>query len=98
MLGWTEAEFRLFDGGIYCNGACEKLHGQTHYIFLPAPLVTRCVQTVNPIPALHLALQLQEERHAFNHPLAAVLMGSGESPRSPLSRWKLRLSVRPLKS
>ena len=58
MLGWTEAEFRLFDGGIYCNGACEKLHGQTHYTFLPAPLVTRCVQTVTPIPALHLALQL----------------------------------------
>ena len=83
MLGWTEAEFRLFDGGIYCNGACEKLHGQTHYIFLPAPLVTRCVQTVNPIPALHLALQLQEERHAFNHPLAAAAYGQwGIAPQS----------------
>ena len=56
MLGWTEAEFCFFDGGIYCNGACEKLHGQTHYTFLPAPLVTRCVQTVHAISALHLAL------------------------------------------
>lgn len=57
MLGWTEIELNLFDGGIYCNGACEKLHGQTRYTFLPAAIVASCVKAVQAVPELHLALQ-----------------------------------------
>ncbi len=70
MLGWTEIELGFFDGGIYCNGACEKLHGQTRYAFLPAAVVAGCVKTVESFPGLHLALQLKDELHAFNCPLA----------------------------
>ena len=70
MLGWTEIELNLFDGGIYCNGACEKLHGQTRYTFLPAAIVASCVKAVQAVPELHLALQLKDEFHAFNEPLA----------------------------
>lgn len=35
MLGWTEKEQELFDGGIYCNGGCEVIGERIRYYFIP---------------------------------------------------------------
>jgi len=69
MLKWTENEFSLFDGGIYCNGACGRAGEQAEYAFLPADVVHNCVEQAAQFKDVHLALHLENEAHAFNHVL-----------------------------
>lgn len=70
MLGWTEEEQELFDGGIYCNGGCEVIGERMRYYFIPQQIVEACISRVNVCKAVNIALQMDRERHAFNHPLA----------------------------
>lgn len=70
MLGWSDAEFSLFDGGIYCNGACERIGRHTEYAFLDANVVNHCVAQTALYPDVHIALHMEHEVHAFNHRLS----------------------------
>jgi len=69
MLGWSNEEFALFDGGIYCNGAYERIGQHTEYAFLDPHVVSYCVTRVAHYPDVHIALHTEHEIHAFNHPL-----------------------------
>lgn len=70
MLNWTKEEFGLFDGGIYCNGGCQKMGKVTEYTYIPENIVSYCVSQVEEYERLNIALQMENEVHAFNHPLA----------------------------
>lgn len=69
MLGWTEEELGLFDGGVYLNGGCEVMGDQTRYYYIPQEIVEDCISRVNAYKTVNIALQMEGERHAFNHPL-----------------------------
>ena len=70
MLGWGPAVLQLFDGGVYCNGACIQLKRQTRYIHLPPSVVDACMDAAAAYPGLNIALQMEQGRHAFRYPLA----------------------------
>lgn len=64
---WTLETFDLFDGGIYCNGACRVIHGAADYTFIDSDAVHQVIQTVDSYPDIHLVLQMKDEVHAFNY-------------------------------
>ena len=68
-LGWTETENALFDGGVFCNGACVRVNGETQYRFLDAADVAACVKAVSDFEDVHMSLHMEDSFHAFNHKL-----------------------------
>lgn len=46
MLAWSDEEFSLFDGGIYCNDGCIKADDMTYYTYIPSHIVAYCVNAV----------------------------------------------------
>ncbi len=67
LPGWTQETFELFDGGVFCNGACCCVHGKTEYVFVDAKAVCEVLKTVEKYPGIHLVLQMENEVHAFNY-------------------------------
>ncbi len=67
MLGWTESQLSLFDGGIYCNGACVHMGGRVEYEFLPPDAAEDCLSVVGRYPDVHLSLHMPDNLHAFNY-------------------------------
>ena len=65
-LLWTEREFSLFDGGIYCNGACCVTDNETTYSFMDENAVRKIVDIVSNYENVHLSLHMPEEGYAFN--------------------------------
>ncbi len=65
-LLWTDREFSLFDGGIYCNGACAFIGGETTYAFMDADVVRDIIKIVAGFENVHLSLHMPEEGYAFN--------------------------------
>lgn len=65
-LGWTEREFGLFDGGIYCNGACMEEGGEMRYAFIDPEAVRQVLAVAERFPGVHLSLHTEGEGHAFN--------------------------------
>lgn len=76
MLGWTQ-ERRLFDGGVYSNGACLCLNGQVSYTWIDPRAVRAVIGEVGRYPEVHLSLNGEGARHAFNY----------TPPRSILGPW-----------
>lgn len=74
MLGWTE-EVQLFDGGVYCNGACLHLRGETTYMCIPPEAVRSVISEVSRYPDVHLSVNGEGARHAFNFDPPESLMG-----------------------
>lgn len=74
MLGWTE-EMTLFDGGVYCNGACIHLDGQLQYTCIEPQAVREVIDEVSRYPEVHLSLNGEGARHAFNFVPPASIMG-----------------------
>lgn len=70
MLGWDEKEFGLFDGGLYFNGGCRKIGSKAFYTYIPQNVVSVCINEVSKYNSLNIALQMENEIHAFNNPLA----------------------------
>lgn len=68
-LGWTDREESLFDGGVFCNGACVRMFGKTSYIFLNEDDVAACVETVDRFQDVHMSLHMEDSIHAFNFEL-----------------------------
>ena len=76
MLGWTQ-EIPLFDGGVYSNGACLCLAGQISYAWIDPRAVCVVLEEVSRHPEVHLSLNGEGARHAFNY----------NPPRSILGPW-----------
>lgn len=80
MLGWTE-EMQLFDGGVYCNGACIHLSGETRYVCIEPEAVRAVIDEVSRYPEVHLSVNGEGARHAFNYtPPESILGPWGISP------------------
>ena len=67
MLGWTERELSLFDGGIYCNGASLIFGNETENLFIDPDAVRYCINEVNRYENVHMSLHMEHNLHAFNH-------------------------------
>ena len=65
-LLWTDREFSLFDGGVYCNGACAYIGGEMTYSFMDADAVKEIIGIVSEYPNVHLSLHMPDEGYAFN--------------------------------
>ncbi len=65
-LDWTNAEFALFDGGIYANGACVCFEGAEHYSYIDPDAVRRCIDAAADYDDVHLSLHMPREGYAFN--------------------------------
>lgn len=74
MLGWTE-EITLFDGGVYSNGACICLEGEVRYAWIDPEAVRAVIGEVSRYPEVHLSLNGEEARHAFNYTPPAYILG-----------------------
>lgn len=79
MLGWT-TEMTLFDGGVYCNGACICLAGETRYAFIEPDAVRAVMDEVSRYPGVHLSLNGEGAEHAFNF----------DPPQSMMAPWGMR--------
>ncbi len=74
-LGWSDRENKLFDGGIFCNGAYTRVFGKGEYIFLAADDVAACVEAVSDFEDVHMSLHMEDSLHAFNHELPREVWG-----------------------
>lgn len=74
MLGWTE-EMQLFDGGVYCNGACIHLNGEIGYVCIDPEAVRTVIDEVSRYPDVHLSVNGEGARHAFNYTPPQSILG-----------------------
>ena len=74
MLGW-DREMTLFDGGVYCNGACIQLDGQISYVYIDPQAVRTVIDEVSEYPELHLSVNGEGAEHAFNFVPPQSMMG-----------------------
>lgn len=65
-LDWTQREFSLFDGGIYCNGATVHINGEMQSSFIDSEAVLDIINIVSKYPSVHLSLHSPDEGYAFN--------------------------------
>ncbi|MBQ3107008.1 MAG: HAD-IIB family hydrolase, partial [Firmicutes bacterium] len=75
MFGWGPETMALFDGGIFCNGSCEKVGEEAFYHYIDAEAVRVCLEEAAQYPGLQIALHLTGDLHAFNHHLPDELLG-----------------------
>lgn len=74
MLGWT-TEMQLFDGGVYCNGACICMNGETRYVFIEPEAVRAVLVEVSRHEGVHVSLNGEGADHAFNFDPPQSMMG-----------------------
>lgn len=74
MLGWT-TEMQLFDGGVYCNGACICLDGETRYVCIEPEAVRAVLAEVSRYEGVHVSLNGESADHAFNFDPPQSMMG-----------------------
>ena len=79
MLGWT-TEMQLFDGGVYCNGACICLNGENRYVFIEPEAVRAVLDEVSHYEGVHVSLNGEGAEHAFNF----------TPPESMMSPWGMK--------
>lgn len=68
-LGFTPEMLELFDGGVYCNGACLRLEGKELYHFVKPHVVKECLEAIEPYADLNISLQSENNKHAFRYPI-----------------------------
>jgi Cof subfamily protein (haloacid dehalogenase superfamily) len=59
----------LFGGGSYYNGGCVIVGDNKYYISISDDIVRKTIHHVFQYDALNIALQLENEKHAFRFPL-----------------------------
>jgi Cof subfamily protein (haloacid dehalogenase superfamily) len=69
-LGFTQEMLDLFDGGVFCNGACVRLENKDLYHFVKPHVVRECLEAIEPYSDLNISLQSENNIHAFRHPIA----------------------------
>ena len=69
MLSWDDSTLTIFDGGLYYNGGC-TIHGKhKSYETISVDTVQKIVNNVCRYDSVNIALQLEDEKHAFRYPL-----------------------------
>ena len=91
MLSWDDDTLSLFDGGSYYNGGCVMLDNQKSYIPISAGFVQKSINLVYQYNALNIALQLENEKHAFRLSLDKKVIRAGEY--LPMKRLRLIASI-----
>ena len=74
MLGWNQ-EVTLFDGGVYCNGACIHLDGEVRYNCIEPDAVCAVLDEVSRHEGVHASLNGEGAEHAFNFTPPDSMMG-----------------------
>ena len=74
MLGWT-TEMQLFDGGVYCNGACIHLDGEVRYVCIEPQAVRAVLAEAGRYEDVHVSLNGEGAEHAFNFVPPDSMMG-----------------------
>lgn len=69
MLSWDKDTMSLFNGGSYYNGGCIEINGQKIYTPISDEIVQKVIDCVMDYHNLNIALQLENEIHAFRFPL-----------------------------
>lgn len=69
MLSWDKDILSLFDGGSYHNGGCIKIGEYKDYLPVSDEIVQNVINQVLVYDNLNIALQLENEKHAFRLPL-----------------------------
>lgn len=96
-LNWTDADFALFDGGLYCNGAC-VVHGtEQRYAYIDPKAVQACIDHVSLHTGVQMSLHMEGDLHAFNHCLPDHMLGPWGVTRSdilPLDAHALQHAVK----
>lgn len=65
-LKWTDAEFALFDGGVYANGGCVEFEGEMHHCCIDSRAVRICIDHAEWFENVHLSLHTPDGGYAFN--------------------------------
>ena len=65
MMPWAADAWVLFDGGVYSNGACVFVGETKVYAHIETDAVRQVLAVVQRQPDLNVALQLDDEVHAF---------------------------------
>ncbi len=68
-LCWDDSVLSLFDGGSYYNGGCVVMGNEKHYTPISTDIVKKCIDEVTLYKGVNIALQLENEKHAFRYPL-----------------------------
>ena len=74
MLGWNQ-EVTLFDGGVYCNGACIHLDGEVRYVCIDPQAVRAVLAEAGRHDGVHVSLNGEGAEHAFNFDPPDSMMG-----------------------
>ena len=74
MLGWNQ-EVTLFDGGVYCNGACIHLDGEVRYNCIEPDAVCAVLYEVSRHEGVYTSLNGEGAEHAFNFTPPDSMMG-----------------------
>ncbi|SHJ47994.1 hypothetical protein SAMN02745248_00249 [Hathewaya proteolytica DSM 3090] len=75
MLSLSAEEERLFNGGVFCNGACVMVDGVREYTCISEGTVLEIIEATKMYPGLNIALQMENEIHGFRYPLAQYAYG-----------------------
>ena len=75
-LKWTDAEFALFDGGVYANGGCVEFEGRMHHCYIDPRAVRICIESAAKFADIHLSLHTPDGGYAFNFQPDDVLIES----------------------
>lgn len=79
-LGWTDADFALFDGGIHSNGATVRQCDVLNHCFLNPEAVRRALRRVQACKGVEMSLHMPGEDHAFTFAM----------DEKRLARWQLK--------
>ena len=69
MLSWDKDTLGLFTGGSYYNGGCIIIGEHKNYVFIADDMVQLIINNVLNYGNLNIALQLEDDKHAFRFPL-----------------------------
>lgn len=69
MLSWDDDTQNLFAGGVYYNGGCIIVDRDKSYIPIADNTAEKIINFVLECDNLNIALQMEEEKHAFRLPL-----------------------------
>ena len=73
-LKWTDAEYALFDGGVYANGGCVEFGGGMRHCYIDSRAVRICIEQAARFEDVHLSLHTPQEGYAFNFPVDDFLI------------------------
>lgn len=74
-LNWSDEIISLFDGGVYSNGAINIANNEIGYNYMDSKVVNNIVTAMKQFPYINIALQSNDNKHAFNNLLPENELG-----------------------